>query len=72
MVSGGGCPFAETVQVVDQYCNYFHKPADGAFGEALVVLLVKLSCLNSLLLSNSMVSMVSMNLSFASTVLTVD
>ena len=36
MVSGGGCPFAETVQVVDQYCNYFHKPADGAFGEALV------------------------------------
>jgi len=36
MVSGGGCPFAETVQMVDQYCNRFHKPADGAFGEAIV------------------------------------
>ena len=36
MVSGGGCPFAETVQVVDQYCNFFHKPSDGAFGEAIV------------------------------------
>ena len=36
MVVGTGCPFAETVQVVDQYCNLFHRPADGAFGEALV------------------------------------
>ena len=36
MVSGGGCPFAETVQVVDQYCNYFHRPSDGAFGETIV------------------------------------
>jgi hypothetical protein len=36
MGSGGGCPFAETVQIVDQYCNQFHKPADGAFGEAIV------------------------------------
>ena len=35
MGSGGGCPFAETVQIVDQYCNFFHKPADGAFGEAI-------------------------------------
>lgn len=36
MGGGNGCDIIGEVQIVDRYCNMFNKPADGAFGEALV------------------------------------
>ena len=36
MGTGNGCDLFGTVQIADSYCNLFNKPADGAFGEALI------------------------------------
>lgn len=35
-MGGGGCHVCEYVKIEDRYGNLFNKPADGAFGEALV------------------------------------